>query len=137
MPTPAFLDTNVVLYLLSAGLAKADRAEELVSAGGHVSVQVLNDFVAVARRKLKLDWHLIEETLAAVRAMCTVHPLTLTTHELGLRLVHQHQLAICDAMIVAAALEARCERLQSEDMHDGLLVDGRLRIANPFKAGPA
>ena len=47
-----FLDTNVVLYLLSADAAKADRAEELLAGGGIISVQVLNEFAAVASRKL-------------------------------------------------------------------------------------
>ena len=39
-----FFDTNVVLYLLSADAAKADRAEELLAIGGTISVQVLNEF---------------------------------------------------------------------------------------------
>jgi len=37
-------------------------------------------------------------------------------------------------MIVAAALETSCNTLWSEDMQDGLLVEGRLRIVNPFKS---
>jgi predicted nucleic acid-binding protein len=41
--------------------------------------------------------------------------------------------AIFDALVVAAALRANCRILWSEDMHDGLVVDGRLRIANPFR----
>ena len=51
-----FFDTNVVLYLLSADTAKADRAEELLARGGTISVQVLNEFVAVASRKLRMSW---------------------------------------------------------------------------------
>ena len=49
-----FFDTNVVLHLLSADTAKADRAEELLALGGTISVQVLNEFVAVASRKLRM-----------------------------------------------------------------------------------
>ena len=52
----AFFDTNVVLYLFSADAAKADRAEALLAAGGLISVQVLNEFAAVARHKLGMTW---------------------------------------------------------------------------------
>ena len=45
---------RVVLYRLSADAAKADRAEELLAIGGTISVQVLNQFVVVASRKLRM-----------------------------------------------------------------------------------
>ena len=47
-----FFDTNILLYLLSADQDKADRAEAALTAGGSVSVQVLNEFASVASRKL-------------------------------------------------------------------------------------
>jgi predicted nucleic acid-binding protein len=37
-------------------------------------------------------------------------------------------------MIAASALEADCDTLWSEDMQDGVVLDDRLRIANPFRA---
>ena len=46
-----FFDTNVLLYLLSADAAKADRAEELLAIGGTISVQVLNEFADVASQQ--------------------------------------------------------------------------------------
>ena len=52
-----FFDTNVLLYLLSADATKADRAEELLKdQGGIVNVQVLNEFVNVATRKLAMSF---------------------------------------------------------------------------------
>jgi predicted nucleic acid-binding protein len=48
-------------------------------------------------------------------------------------LAERHYLSTWDAMIVASALHADCETLWSEDMQDGMVVDGRLRIANPFR----
>jgi predicted nucleic acid-binding protein len=131
--TPSdFFDTNVILYLLSADSAKADRAEALLAGGGAVSVQVLNEFVSVGRRKGSLDWSAIDEVLGVVRAVCTVQALTVETHETGLRLARRLQLSIYDAMIVSAALQCGCRTLWSEDMHDGLLIDNSLRIRNPF-----
>ena len=66
-----FFDTNVVLYLLSADTAKADRAEELLALGGTISVQVLNEFVAVASRKLRMPLSEIQGRATFPRSACT------------------------------------------------------------------
>jgi predicted nucleic acid-binding protein len=49
-----FFDTNVLFYLLSSDVAKADKAEELLAQGGIVSVQVLNEFASIGLRKAKM-----------------------------------------------------------------------------------
>ena len=103
-----FLDTNVLLYLLSADAAKADRAEELVAAGGVISVQVLNEFAAVATRKLAMDIAAVRDILATVRAVCDVTPLDIDTHDRALDLAERFRLSIYDALIVAAAAGAAC-----------------------------
>lgn len=128
---PSFLDTNVVLYLLSADTTRADRSEALLRAGGIVSVQVLNEATSVARRKMKLSWSEVEELLALVKASCEVVPLTLQAHELALKIAQRHQLAMYDAMICASAASAGASVLWTEDMNDGQLVEG-VRISNPF-----
>lgn len=127
-----FIDSNVVLYLLSADHAKADRAEGILEKGGVTSVHVLNEITSVARRKLKLDWTDIDDLLATLRAVCTVEPLTLRTHDEGRRLARRYQLSVYDAMIVAAARVAGCDALLSEDMQHDLLIDKQLRVCNPF-----
>jgi predicted nucleic acid-binding protein len=127
----AFFDTNVLLYLLSGDAVKADRAEQLLSGGGVVSVQVLNEFASVGLRKLSLTMSEIRELLAAVRAVCAVKPVDVETHELGLDLAERHQLAFYDAMIVSAALRADCAIVYSEDMQHGQTF-GQLTIRNPF-----
>ena len=127
-----FFDTNVVIYLLSADPAKADRAEELLAIGGTISVQVLNEFVAVASRKLHMSWIEIREVLAQVRAVCAVEPVTIDTHERALRLAERYGISIYDALIVSAALLANCKTLHSEDMQDGQVIERQLTIRNPF-----
>ena len=127
-----FFDTNVVLYLLSEDPAKADRAEELLAIGGTISVQVLNEFVAVASRKLHMSWIEIREVLAQVRAVCAVEPVTIETHERALRLAERYGISIYDALIVSAALLANCKTLHSEDMQDGQVIERQLTIRNPF-----
>ena len=129
----AFFDTNVVLYLLSDDAAKANRAEALLAGGGVVSVQVLNEFASVASRKLKLSWAEIREVLTAVRAACRVQPLTVETHDRALALVERYSLSVYDALIVAAALDAGCHTLWSEDMQHDQAFGPQLRLRNPFK----
>ena len=128
-----FLDTNLLLYLLSADPLKADRAEELLSAGGVISVQVLNEFASVATRKLNMSIAEIREILAVIRAVCRVAPVSEETHDLGLQFAERYRLSIYDAMILAAARLAGCGLVLSEDMPDGQLFDGGLEIRNPFR----
>jgi predicted nucleic acid-binding protein len=127
-----FFDTNVLVYLLSDDARKADRAETLLSEGGIVSVQVLNEFAAVGRRKLRLTWPEIREILATIRAVTRVEPLSLATHDAGLDLAARYDFALYDSMIVAAALQAQCTLLYSEDMQHGQVID-TLTIRNPFR----
>ena len=127
-----FVDTNVLLYLLSSDSAKADRAEALLAARVVISVQVLNEFANVARRKLQLEWADIAQALLDIRRFAEVRPLTLETHVRGLALAERYQLSVYDAMIAAAALEAECKTLVSEDFSTGQRLDGRLTIRNPF-----
>ena len=96
-----FFDTNVLLYLLSAEVAKANRAEAELTGGGIISVQVLNEFAAVATRRLKMSIDEVRETLIVIRAVCTVVPLTGETHDLGLHIAKKNRVSIYDAMIVA------------------------------------
>ena len=131
-PQRPFVDTNVLLYLLSKDTAKADRAETLLAAGIVISVQVLNEFANVVRRKLGLAWPEVNQALLDIRRFAEVHPLTLQTHEHGLALAARYQLSLYDAMIAAAALEAGCTTLASEDFSAGQRLEGRLTIRNPF-----
>ena len=126
-----FFDTNVLLYLLSGEAAKADRAEALLAAGGLISVQVLNEFTSVANRRLGMSIAEIREILATVRAVCTVRPIEITTHDLGLDLAERYRFSLYDSLILAAALQAGCTTLYTEDLRHGQTIE-RLTIRNPF-----
>lgn len=128
----AFIDSNVLIYLLSDDTIKANQAETIVRAGGLISVQVLNEMANVMRRKLAMPWLEVNEVLALIQSLCPVEPLTIESHNRGKRVSERYGLSVYDAMIVAAALLAGCEILYSEDMQDGLLIDQQLQIRNPF-----
>ena len=130
--TEAFFDTNVLLYLIGPDLIKADAAQDLVSKGGTISVQVLNEFAAVAIRKYRIDWTRIRDVLATFRAAFAVLPLSVQVHENGLDLCERYKLGFYDALIVAAALQSGCKILFSEDLQHGQTIGG-LTIHNPFR----
>jgi predicted nucleic acid-binding protein len=128
-----FLDTNVLVYAFTTD-RRATAAQRLLDRGGIISVQGLNEFANVARRRLAMSWEEVREALAAIRTLCSaIVPLDLDTHANAVRIAERHRYAIFDSLIVAAALAAGCDTLWSEDMQHGALIDKRLRIANPFR----
>lgn len=127
----AFFDTNILVYAQQAGV-KADRARALIMVGGKLSVQVLNEFTAVARRKQGKDWREIGEAISDVLAL--VDPplaLTLDVHQAARALAEDQLLSFYDALIVASAIGGGCDVLYSEDMQHGRSIGG-LAIVNPF-----
>jgi predicted nucleic acid-binding protein len=131
-----FFDTNVLLYVASGDAAKADRAEKLIGDGGITSVQVLNEITNVARRKMAMSGPETHAFLSLIRRLLPVQPITIEVHETGLALAERYGLSIYDAMIAASALHADCGTLWSEDiMQDGMVLDDRIRIVDPFRTG--
>jgi predicted nucleic acid-binding protein len=128
----SFFDTNVLVYLVSGDATKADRAEQALSRGGVISVQVLNELANVARRKMQLSWRETHTFLDSLRGLLTIHPVTLDVHDTGLSLAERYGMATYDAMIAASALHAGCQTLLSEDFQHGMVLNEGLRITNPF-----
>jgi predicted nucleic acid-binding protein len=132
----AFFDTNILVYAATSDRRKL-KAAACLSHGGVASVQVLNEFVHVARRKFRTDWPQIEFALLQFRSSLEdILPITPQTHDSAVVLARDHGLAFYDALIVAAALEAGCDTLFSEDMQHGRNI-GSLSIINPFLEGAA
>ncbi len=127
----AFIDTNLLVYAQGEGV-KSEIARQVILEGGVISVQVLNEFANVLRRKFKLSW---EETVAALEdvriALDDVRPIALQTHTAAVALARDHGFNFNDALIVASALEAECDQLITEDMQAGRRIAG-LAIVNPF-----
>lgn len=126
-----FFDTNVLVYAFF-DVAKRDRALEALSGGGVISAQVLNEFTNVARKKRGRAWPEIEAAVRVITARFPdVVPLTSDLHAVALTLARDHSFSFYDALIVAAAIEAGCDRLYSEDMQPGRAIGG-VSIVNPF-----
>src|SRR6266567_4386944 len=134
MPGKVFFDTNVLIYAIAQNDSRGPRAEALLAAGGVVGVQVLNEFVSVARRKMRMPWKDVTEALDAIRVLCPAPvSITISTHEMALKIAQDHGCEIYDALVVAAALEAGCAILYSEDLQHGQIINGKLTVRNPFR----
>jgi predicted nucleic acid-binding protein len=111
---------------------KAQISQNLIAAGGTISAQVLNELANVLRRKQGRSWADIELVLDDIdNALDPALPLTARTNRMALGLARDHGIAFYDALVVAAAIEAGCDTLFSEDMQHGRIIGG-LAIVNPF-----
>jgi len=126
-----FLDSKILVYAFTAD-PRAAVAQGLLERGGIISVQGLNEFTSMARRKLAMTWAEVLESLAAIRTLCdTILPIDIETHAEGLRIAEYYGYAMFDTLIIASALRANCNTLWSEDMQDGIVIDGRLHTPTP------
>ena len=135
MTDRAFFDTNVFVYAVIQDDPRSQQAEDLIAEGGTVSVQVLNEFAAVVRRKAKMPWDEVRFAIENIRTLCpNPLPITTDTHQEALAIAEKYGYRIYDALIVASALEARCTILYSEDLQGGQVIDNTLTIRNPFRS---
>lgn len=137
MPARRFFDTNVIVYAFAANDPRSVRSESLIAEGGFISVQVLNEFTNVTRCKLRWEWEQIEAALSVLKELFgPVAPLTTAIHARAVAVAREYGLAVYDALIVAAAQDAGCEKLFSEDLQHGQTF-GTLTVENPFRGQPA
>ncbi len=133
MESKFFIDSNVLLYTLGHDAKKLGKAKDLVNQRPVISVQTLNEFANVCRKKFKLEWADIGAALETAKSLCDVVPLTIAVHERAAEFASLVRIGIYDANIVAAAELANCDILYTEDLSHGQKI-GRVLIQNPFRA---
>lgn len=128
----AFLDSNVLVYAFTDH-PRAAAAQTLLQRGCVISAQGLNEFVNVARRKLRMSWRDVHTALGDIQFVCrAVLPIDMETHSDALAVAERYRYSFYDALVIASALRAHCDVLWSEDMQHGQVIKRSLRIANPF-----
>ena len=135
---PHFLDTNILLYSISQNPAeslKRDRAIALLADdSGALSIQVLQEFYVQATRTNRADAvsHELAAGLIEAWSRFRIQDMTLPILHTALRIRKAHGFSFWDSAIVAAALALGCDRVYTEDLTHGQVVDG-LMIIDPFR----
>jgi len=127
------LDSNILIY----NHCLNDEEKMLISLNLFnetpiISTQVISEYFNVMRKKFKTEKNELMELCSSWLEKCTVQPVILSTIKLAQSIVRKYDFQIFDGIIVAAALEADCDILYSEDMHNGLVIEDKLKIVNPF-----
>ena len=129
----ATVDTNIAVYALSLH-DKADRAAVLLRGTAFLSVQVLNEYANVGLRKRRDPWDVVAADLALLRDVVPrILPIDDEASRAAVRIGERYRLSVYDALMLAVALAGGARTLYSEDMQHGLMIDGTLRIVDPFR----
>lgn len=135
MPGGSFIDTNLWVY---AHLSAPDEPRHAIALNfvsalndGVISPQVLIEYYNVMLRSRQTDaW--IQENLSAILSYARLQPLTEVVVRRAWFIRQRYGFSIWDSQIVAAALEAGCTTLYTEDLQEGQVIDG-LTVSNPLR----
>lgn len=131
-------DTNIFIYALDIAAARANpQGREAISGAliqepAHLSVQLINEFTNVARRRLKLDYDQIHRLVEGLGLVHEITAISLQTSELARAIAAESGYSYYDSLMLAAALATGCTTFYTEDMQHGHRLYGRLEIINPF-----
>ena len=134
---PAFVDTNIWVYahLAVPGDTRHAIALKLVESAGErvISPQVVAEYYSVMLRNSRSDaW--IAANLRAMFARTRLQPANGAVVESALVLRARYGFSFWDCQIIAAALQAGCSTLFTEDLQHGQVLEARLKVVNPFAA---
>ncbi len=135
MKDKIFIDTNILVYLSSTDEYKRDTAKNLIYSykNANISTQVLSEFSNVIYKKNIFSSEKLLEFIGIFRKMFEISIITPITVANAIKIKEKYSLSFWDSMIVATALENKCNILVSEDMHHTQIIENKLQIINPFK----
>ena len=141
MKDDVFFDTNVIVYLFDKSedrkhkIAKTLFQEGLRKYNSFISVQVINEFIVIASQKIKKPLLLNEVKKIAefLSDTLNVRPLEFATCMSAIKVKNKYNLSFWDSLVISSALESECKVLYTEDLQDGLMINDKLTIKNPFK----
>lgn len=139
MRDKVFIDTNVFLYAFLEDEKSVEKrkislelSQELSSTDVVISTQVLSEIYSVMLKNKVSDKE-IQEKLKILISETETSPITLDTIKKSWQVRFKYAYSYWDSLIIASALENNCSTLYTEDMHDGQVIEGSLRMINPFE----
>jgi len=127
------LDSNILIYNHSLDFEnKRLIAREFFKTEPVVSSQVISEYLNVMRRNFKVQKQELMNLCSLWLEKCFVQPVVFSTIKLSQKIIENYDFQIFDSIVIAAALEADCDIIYSEDMHNGLIIENKLKIVNPY-----
>ena len=133
MKDKIFVDSNVILYCFAQERTQKERAKDLIRERPLISIQVVNEVINVLLRKFNVTTEEIKKIFNFLTKKSDISLLNCKTIDLALLIKEKYKYNYYDCLIIASALENDCTILYTEDMQDGQIIEGRLKIVNPFK----
>ena len=144
MTDKVFIDSNVLIYLFDLSepekreIAKNLIIKLLVTNKPNISIQVVNEFISATTRKIKniIPLELVENHVKFLEENLIINPINLKLCYKAIKIEKRYKYSYYDSLIIATALENNCSTLYTEDMHDGQILEDKLKIVNPFANSP-
>ncbi|MEZ5045296.1 MAG: PIN domain-containing protein [Saprospiraceae bacterium] len=129
-----FLDTNLLIYAhTNVDVLKQQKIQHIITTENTViSTQVFKEAANVLFKKFKFAWQDIQKVLQEMEQNNEVHTNTFTTVQWSCQIADRYGFSFYDSLILAAALEAGCSVLYSEDLQHGQVIEQVLTVKNPF-----
>ncbi len=136
MPDKVFLDSNVLIYAYSSDDSKKrERVEKLLN--NHrviiISTQTVNEFINVMTKKKKMTYQQVSLVLTEILINFSVEIIDKVIIRKALEIAEKHHYSYFDSLMIASAVVSDCSILYTEDMHNQHVIEGNLRIVDPFK----
>ena len=133
-----FIDSNVLIYAYSDEEMKREKSLDIIKMNESIiSIQVINEFVNVVRKKFNKENDEILTALEEIEEQLVIWDnFNLSLTKKAINLNEKYEYSYYDCLIIAAALETECSILYTEDMHHNHLIEDKLRITNPFHILP-
>ena len=141
MTDKVFIDSNVLIYLFDLSepekreIAKNLILNLLITDKPNISLQVVNEFISATTKKVKniIPLELVENHVKFLEENFVINPINLRLCYKAIKIQQRYKYSYYDSLIIATALENNCSILYSEDMQGGQIIEGKLKIVNPFK----
>jgi predicted nucleic acid-binding protein len=136
MPAKAFVDTHIWLYSLiqNGNDERHQQAANLLLQLDCpvINSQVIRESCSNLIKKMLMPENKLRVLIDGWYQGCEVIHSNASQHLLASRLRGSYSFSYWDSLIVAAALDAGCATLFSEDMQHGQKIENSLTIINPF-----
>jgi predicted nucleic acid-binding protein len=132
MPDSYFLDTNILIYSVGNVTSKKQIAVDLIVPQAVISTQIITESINVMYRKLHYDYGQIRAITTKFIDQMTLRIITCDTIRSALNITETYGYSYYDSQVIASALEHHCPILYSEDLQHEQVIEGRLKILDPF-----